>query len=460
MTEAPQPTVTVERKADSTVIVKAEVPTLQVEQAADRAFRRLVQKANIPGFRPGKAPRALYERTYGTQHLYEEAARDLVEAVYRKAVEDNDLVPLDTPDVEISQLGPLKPLVFEATVAVRPEVDLGDYQAHGQTVEPAVITDEQVERVLAGMREHHATLAPVQRPAQQGDIVTVDVDAAVGGKELPPLGRNAHLELGREYAIPGLAEGLVGATEGEERALELTFPEDHPDPEVRGKKGAFKVKVHQVAEKALPPLDDDFAKTVGVESLDAVKQSVRNELVHEAFHEARDAAAEKAVAHAVETAKLEVPPILVEDELNHMVADLRQRVVERGLSYEEFLLRSKKTEEDLRKEFGDAARRRAASLLVLDEIAKREGVTVTSEEIAMELAAMPVDPKRADELRSPRVIAALARSLRNRKVVDRLIGIEGPDVERELLRQAGALGPEETPMEPSASGEEQPTSAS
>ena len=437
--EISEPSITIERRPESLVAITVEVPAERVEQAAEKAFRRLVQKASIPGFRPGKAPRALYERQYGSNHLYEEAARDLVDEYYREAVDKNDLHPLDSPDVEIKRLGKGESLLFEATVAVRPPVELGDYKAHGQTVQTKAVTEEEVEKVVAGMREHHAELRPVQRPAQAGDVLTVDVDVTLDGKELPPFGRNAHIEVGREYAINGLSEGLLGASEGEARALELSFPEDYADTDLRGKKGRFAVKVHQVSEKVLPDLDDEFAKTVGVESLDMLRQSVRNELAHAAFHEGRDEAAEKALAHAIDTAKLEVPDVLVDDELDHMVADLKERLRQQGLSYEEFLLRAKKTEDEIRREWRDAARRRAASMLVLDEIAKREEIAVTSDELAQELATIPLDPNNPQQIRDPRVLSALARSLRNRKVIDRLIGIDSADMERELLRQAGAI---------------------
>lgn len=445
-TEIPQPAITVERRPQSTVAIKVEVPVQRVEQAAEKAFRRLVQKVSIPGFRPGKAPRALYERSYGSEHLYEEAARDLVDEYYRQAISEQGMVPLDSPDVEISSLGPGQSLVFEAVVPVRPDVELGDYKAHGVSVEAKPVTDEEVERVVAGMREHHAEIRPLQRPAEKGDVLTVDVDVVLDGKQLPPFGRGAHIEVGREYAVNGLSEGLLGASESETRTLELAFPEDHTDADLRGKKGVFTVKVHQVAEKVLPELDDEFAKTVGVGDLSALRQSVRNELAHAAFHTGRDEAAEKALRHAIDTARLEIPDVLVEEELEHMVSDLKERLRAGGLAYEEFLLRAKKTEEDMRKDWRESASRRAASLLVLEAIAKREDIGVSSEELAAELATIPVDPKNADALRSPRVLSALARSLRNRKVIDRLIGVDSVDVERELLRQAGALEPE-SPVE-------------
>lgn len=436
-----EPVVTLERKPQSKVTLRVEVPTERVEAAAERAFRRLVQKVSIPGFRPGKAPRALYERSYGADHIYEEAARDLVDEIYRKALADEHLSPLDSPDVEIAQLAPKQPLRFEATVAVRPPVGLGDYKAHGQTFEPKVIADEEVDNVIADMREHHAALKPVQRAARLGDVLTVDVDATVDGRELPPLGRGAHLEVGAAAAIPGLSEGLVGIADGETKTLELPFPDDYPDPDLRTKPATFAVKAQQVAEKELPALDDDFAKTVGVPDLAALRETVRNELAHAAFHEQRDEVAEKVMAHAIDTATIDVPEILVEDELDHMVADLKDRLTREGLSYEEFLLRAKKSEADVRGEWRDAATRRAKSLLVLDEIAKREDVGVTSEELGAEVAAMAAatGDRDTDALRSPRVLAALARSLRNRKVIDKLVGIDSPDAEREMLRRSGAV---------------------
>lgn len=442
MTDTPEPTISVERRPQSVVAISAEVPTEQVERAAEKAFQRLVQRANIPGFRPGKAPRALYERQYGHQHIYEEAARDLVEEYYRKAVDDNALDPLESPNVEIKKVGRDEPLVFEATVQVRPSVELGDYKAHGQTVSPKAVTDEEVDKVVADMREHHAEVKPVERAAQNGDIVTVDVDLAVDGKGQPPFGRNAHLEAGRETAIKGLAEGLVGASAGETKTLELELPEDYPDEGLRGKKAVFTVKVLQVSEKILPELGDDFAKTVGVADLDTLRKRVRGELAHASFHEGRDEAAEKALAHAIDTATIDVPDLLVEDELDHMVTDLKQRLQQQGLSYEEFLLRAKKTEAELRTEWREAATRRSKSLLILDEIAKREEIGVTSDELVQELSSIPLDQQNPQAIRDPRVLSALARSVRNRKVIDRLIGIDSGEMERQLLKQAGALDEE------------------
>jgi len=454
-TSAPRPsfTHTVERKPGSIVSLTVEVDADRVERATERAFQKHVQHAKIPGFRPGKAPRALYERTYGAEHLWEDAAADVVDETFKEIADLEQLDWLDRPEVEVSQLEPGKTLKYTATVPVRPDVALGDPKAAGVTVRPTPITDEQVEQTIAGMREHHAELRPVDRAAKKDDVVTIDLDATLDGKALPPMGRNAHLELGRDYAIPGLADALVGTKANDTKAFELAFPADYPDEDLRGKTGTFTAKVSQVAEKILPPLDDDFAKTVGVATLADLDKAVRGELAHAAFHEARDAAAEKLLAHLLDTSTVEVPEILVSDELDHLMADLRARVKDQGLSWEQFLLQARKTDEEIRADWRAAAERRAKSLLVLDALAKQENVTISSTELAQEVALTPLAQQDPNALRNPAVLGALARSMRNRKLVDKLIGLDSPDAERTLIRAAG--GPEdlELPHEtPAAEG--------
>jgi trigger factor len=435
-----------ERLKGSLARVEVEVDAARLRAAADRQFEKHNRQANIPGFRPGKAPRPIYERHYGTQHLWNEGAEDVIDETYREILQTEGVEPLDRPNVEMGTFEPDKDLAYTATVAVRPEVTLGDYAAHGAKVEPTAPTDEDVEKVIAGMREHHAELRPVEREAATNDVITVDIDAEIkplpadGPKAQPrklTLARNGHLEIGREYAVPGLAEGLVGVKSGDERTLELTFPGD-ADEDLRGRGGTFTVRVSAVAEKILPALDESFAKTVGVADLAALGKAVRDELAHGAFHEARDAAADKAVEHAVATSEVEVPEILVQDEIEHLVADLRQQVAERGLTWERFLLQAKRTEAEIREQWRSAAERRARSLLVLDAIAKKEGVTVSSTELAQEVALTPLAQQDPQALRSPQVLAAMARSMRNRKTVDKLIGLDTPDAERRVMHELGS----------------------
>jgi trigger factor len=428
---------TLRREEGSKVTLEVEVAADRLSRAADAAFERHVQRAKIPGFRPGKAPRAMYERTYGKEHLWEDAADDLMDQTYREILDAEDIEPIDRPEAKLTHLKEGEPLRYTATVVVRPEVALGDYLAHGAKVDAGPPGDEDIDRTIASMRESHAQLRPVDREATRGDIVTVDIDATVPGRTLPPFARNAHIEAGKDLGIAGLGEALVGMKAGDEKKVDLAFPDDASESDLAGKIGTFSLRPSQVAEKVLPALDDEFAKTVGVADLAALRKAVRNELAHAAFHEARDDAADKAVEHAMQTSTVEVPEILVEDELEHLVNDLKARVKQEGVSWEKFLLQARKAEDDIRQEWRPVAERRAKSLLVLDAIARKEGISVSGDELAAQAAMSPLAQVDPQALRSPAVLASLARSIRNRKTVDKLVGLDSPDAEREAIRKAG-----------------------
>jgi trigger factor len=429
----------VTREPGARAVIETEVNADRLTRQVDRVFDKHNQRAKIAGFRPGKAPRAMYERQYGTEHLLAEAAEDVIDETYRDIVDLEDLTPIDNPSVEITQLEAGKPLKYRATVVVKPDVDLGNYAAHGAVVEPTPPTDDEIEKTIDAMRESHAQLKPVDRAAKAGDIVTVDIDLSVGGKALPPFARNAHVEAGREsQTIKGLGDAFVGLKVGVEKKVELPFTDaETVDLEVRGKPGAFAMRASQVAEKLVPILDDDFAKTVGVATVDELRRSVKNELAHSAFHEARDIAADKMMEHLLEQAKVEVPEVLVQDEVDHLVADLRSRVREQGISFEQFLLQARKTEAELRQEWRLAAEKRAKAMLVLDAIAKKENITVTSNELASQVAMTPLAQQDSRALQDPVLLASLARSIRNRKTVDKLIGLDSPDAESEMIKKAG-----------------------
>lgn len=429
----------VTREPGARAVFEVEVDADRLGRQADRVFERHNQKAKIAGFRPGKAPRAMYERQYGAEHLWAEAAEDVIDETYKDILDLEDLTPIDTPSVEVSQLEPGKPLKYKATVVVKPEVALGDYAAHGIVVAPVPPTAADLDKAIDAMRESHAELKPVDRPAKAGDIVTVDIDLTIDGVALPPFARNAHVEAGRvSPTITGLGEAFVGLAVGAEKKTDLTFADaETVDAEVRGKTGAFTMRASQVAEKLLPAVDDDFAKTVGVGTVDELRRAVKNELAHSAFHEARDAAADKMMEHVLGSATVEVPEVLIADELDHLVADLRARVREQGLSFEQFLLQARKTEDELRTEWRPAAERRAKAMLVLDAIALKENITVTSNELASQVAMTPLAQQDPRALRDPVLLASLARSIRNRKVVDKLIGLESPEAENEMIKKAG-----------------------
>src|SRR3989442_11035651 len=214
---------TVRREPGSKVTLDVEVAADRLSRAADAAFQRHVQRAKIPGFRPGKAPRAMYEREYGKEHLWEDAADDLVDQTYREIVEAEGIEPIDRPNAKLTQVKEGEPLRYTATVVVRPDVALGDYLAHGAKVEAAPPTEEDVERTIASMRDTHAQLRPVDREAKAGDILTVDIDVAVAGKTLPPFARNAHIEAGEGLGVAGVGGGGVGMKMGAGKRSEVAL---------------------------------------------------------------------------------------------------------------------------------------------------------------------------------------------------------------------------------------------
>ncbi len=410
----------------------ADTPTTTAPAApTERSFRHTTTRE------PGA--RVALDVEVDADRLTRQADR-VIDETYKEIVDLEDLTPIDSPSVEVTQLEPGKPLTYKATVVVKPDVELGDYQAHGAIVEPKPPTAEEIDKTIDSMREQHADLKPVSRASKSGDIVMVDIDVTVDGKALPPFARNAHVEAGRESSIKGLGEAFVGLSVGTEKKADLAFPDDTTEEALRGKKATFAIRASQVSEKIVPKLDDDFAKTVGVASVDELRKAVKNELAHAAFHEARDAAADKMMDHALTAAAVEVPDVLVQDEIEHLVADLRARVREQGLTFEQFLLQARKTEAEIREEWRPAAERRAKAMLVLDAIAKKEGVTVTGQELAAQVAMTPLAQQDPQAMRDPVVLASLARSIRNRKTVDKLIGLESPEAESELIKKAGGEG--------------------
>src|SRR5436309_3470688 len=254
---------TVRKETGSKVTLDVEVAADRLSRAADAAFQRHVQRAKIPGFRPGKAPRAMYERTYGKEHLWEDAADDLMDQTYREILDAEDIEPIDRPAANVTQLKEGEPLRYTATVVVRPEVALGDYLAHGAKVEAGPPSDEDIDRTIASMRESHAQLRPVDREARAGDVVTIDIDATIAEKKLPPFARNAHIEAGKDLGIAGLGEAPVGMKAGEEKKVDRAFPNDVSESDRAGKGATFSRRPSQVAERVLPALDDAVGKTVG-----------------------------------------------------------------------------------------------------------------------------------------------------------------------------------------------------
>lgn len=374
---------TCEKLTGNRVELSVEVDGERVRQVMGQAYRRVAGRVNVPGFRKGKVPRSVLEARLGIQVLYDEVLELLLPQVYKEALEQCRVEPIDQPEIEVVRIEEEEGLVFKARVERLPEIDLGVYKGLPLKDPGSEVTPEAVEASLAELQERHARLESTVEPAADGDLVIADME--VWTDDVPLAGsrmERAGIVLGTGQKVPGLEEGLTGVVAGEERDVAVTFPEDFSRPEVAGKQGVFKVKTHEVKRKRLLPLDDDFARDLGpYETLEELKEEVQKKLAAEAETRRREALRSQVVEGAVDAAQVEVPDRLVDREIQVMIEELSEHLSRHGLKLEEYMEHQKKDQQALEGEFRESARNRVKTRLVLDRIAREENVQAAPEEI-------------------------------------------------------------------------------
>jgi trigger factor len=374
---------------NSSVVLEIELPPERLNQAVDAAVRRLSRRTRVPGFRPGKAPRPMLERTLGPGVVLDEAVEHLVDDAYRQALVDQSILPLTNADVEIVQAEEGKPVIFKATVQVRPDVELGDYKNFNFTPEIDVIDDARVDQVIDELRDQHATLAAVEdRGAKDGDYTVI---AFQGTRDGEPFDGGSSdrmpLIIGQERLIPGFEAHLVGLEPGGETEFDITFPDDYPEESLRGAQAHFAVQLKELREKIQPPLDDDFASQLGdFDDLAALRADIQHRLERNALDRARHQFADRIIEYAIANATVELPEVLVDQELEVMHDEFRTSLARQGITEEAYLKVVEKTEADLHADFRPNAEKRVKTLLVLSKIADLEGVEVPEDAIEAEIA--------------------------------------------------------------------------
>lgn len=366
-----------------------EVPPEQLARAIDVAVGRLSRQARVPGFRPGKAPRSVLERVIGATAVLDEAIEQLVEDSFREAILEQDLVPLGPPDVEVTQREEGKPVLFKAVVQMRPEIMLGDFENFPFKPEVDAIDETMVEKVIDELRENEASLEPVRdRPVKEGDYVIVAFDgtrdgtAFVGGssEQMP-------LILGQNRLYPGFEDHIVGMRTGEEREFDLTVPEDFQVEQMRGAELHFKLTLKEARGKVLPEADDAFARSIGkFEDLAELTADLRMRLEANALDRARHDFANKIIEYGTGNATIELPEIMVEQEIEVMRDEMRTAIERQGINEEAYLKATGKTDAQMREDFRPQAEKRVKSLLVLVEISKVKGVEVSDADVEAEVA--------------------------------------------------------------------------
>ncbi|RCW42645.1 trigger factor [Paenibacillus prosopidis] len=391
-------------KIDKNIVsIDVEVEAEQVAQALDQAFKKVVQKVNVPGFRKGKVPRGIFESRFGIESLYQDAIDILLPDAYSDAVKENNLQPVDRPEIDVEQFAKGQTFKFKAKVIVKPEVTLGDYKGLEVEAVASEVTEEEIAAELERLQQRHAELSVIEEgAAQNGDITVIDFDGYVDGEQFEGgQSERYSLELGSGSFIPGFEEQVVGMQIGDYKDVEVTFPESYHAENLAGKQAVFKVKLHEIKRKNLPALDDEFAKDVSeFDTIDEYKQDLSAKLKERKDKEAEQALETAVVEKATAAADVEIPEPMIVTETDYMVKDFENRLRMQGMNMDLYFQFSGQNESVLREQMRADAEKRVRNNLVLDAIAKAEGIAATDEDLTEELENLSKAYNRpADELR-------------------------------------------------------------
>jgi trigger factor len=419
-----------EKLEGNQVVITIEVDATRVNEALDEAFKKVVKKVNVPGFRKGKIPRPIFEQRFGIESLYQDAIDIILPGAYASAIAETEIEPVDRPEIDVEQMEKGQNLIIKATVLVKPEVKLGEYKGLEVEELATIVTDEDVDLELKKLQEKHAELIVVEdEPVANGDTTIIDFDGYVdnvafdGGKS-----ENYSLEIGSGSFIPGFEEQLIGLKSGEAKDVQVTFPAEYHAADLADKQAIFKVTVHDIKRKQLPKLDDEFAKDVNekVETLADLKSDIKAEMVEakktEALHHKRDTLVEK----AGENATIDIPAAMVTTEVDRMLEEFGQKLTSQGMSLDMYYQFSNSDESAMRKQFNVDAQKRVCINLTLEAIAQEEGLEASDEEVEAELVKMAELYKRTvDELKQILAmqggIEGMKGDLKVRKAVDFLV---------------------------------------
>ncbi|PZE19946.1 trigger factor [Paenibacillus xerothermodurans] len=385
-------------------VLEVEVEAEKVAEALDKAFKKVVQKVNVPGFRKGKVPRSIFESKFGVESLYQDALDIVVPEAYGDAVQETGIFPVDRPEVDVEQFAKGEALKFKAKVVVKPEVELGKYKGLKLEAKDAAVTEEEINAELERLQQRHAELVPVEEgAAEKGDVVSIDFEGFVNGEAFE--GGKAEkysIELGSGSFIPGFEEQLVGLNKGEEKDVNVTFPEDYHSEELKGKEALFKVKLHEIKRKNLPALDDEFAKDVSeFDTLEEFKSDLQKNLQQRKDAELQRNRETEVVEKAAAAATVEIPDVMINNETTQMVSEFENRLRAQGMNLEMYYQFTGQSDDALKEQMRGDAEKRVRNNLVLEAIAKAEEIEASEEEVAAELENMSKQFQRpAEELRA------------------------------------------------------------
>ncbi len=390
---------TLKNKENNRACFNIEISAEEFEKAVHQAYMKNRHKFNIPGFRKGKAPRKIIELNFGEGIFYEDALNIILPKAYEEAVETLELEPVDSPEVDIENLEKGKPVVLKVEVTVKPEVKLGNYESIEIEKVEYNVTDEDVEKELKAIQEQNARIIDASdRETREGDILTIDYKGFIDGEQFEGgTAEKQRLELGSNTFIPGFEEQLIGKKKGDKVEVKVTFPEDYFAEELRGKEATFEVVIHEIKEKELPKLDDEFAKDVSeFDTLEEYKNSIRERLEKEAKNREKIEFENKLVDKVVESSEVDIPEVMIEHQIEHEINDFNYRLRLQGLDIEQYLNLTNTKLEDLKEQLRPAAEKKIKTDLVLEAIGKKENIKASEEDIDKELEKIAKEYKQED----------------------------------------------------------------
>ena len=388
-----------EKKENNSAIFTIEVSEDKFEKAIQKAYIKMRGRFNIPGFRKGKAPRKIIEMNYGEGIFYEEALNIVLPEAYDKAIEDLELEPIDSPEVDIDQLEKGKPIVFKVEVTIKPEVVLGEYKNIEVEKVEYNVTDVDVENEIKNLQDMNSRLIDAsEREAKDKDILNIDFEGYIDEEQFEGgTAENQQLEIGSRRFIPGFEEQLIGKKKGEEVDVEVTFPEDYYEESLKGKKAIFKVTINDVKEKELPELDDEFAKDVSeFDTLEELKNSIKERLEKEAKNKEEVENEGKVIEKVVESCEIDIPEVLIENQIKNEIGQFDYRLKLQGLSIDRYFELTNSNLDDLQEQIRPTAEMRVKTELVIDAIAKAESIEASDEDLDNELERMAKEYNHED----------------------------------------------------------------
>lgn len=409
-----------EKIEKSQVVLTVEVGAPEFEAAIEKAYQKMRKKINVPGFRPGKAPRKIIEGMYGAEVFFEEAINIAFPEAYEAAVKEQELQVVGYPSVEIEGQVTRDGFTFKATAPVYPEVTLGQYKGLSAPKEEVKVSAADVDERLKALTDRNTRLVSVDREAKEGDTVVIDFEGFLEGKPFEGgKGENFSLELGSHTFVPGFEEQLVGVKAGDEKDLDITFPEDY-HKDLAGKAVVFKVKVHEVKEKEIPALDDEFAKDVSeFDTLDELKADLKKKAQERHDSQAETEMENKLMDTVCEKLVADIPQCMYDSRIDEMVRDFEYRLQSQGLNLPTYLQYAGTDMDGFRKGFVPQAESQVKTRLALEKIVELEKIEPTAEEIAAEYDKLAKNySMEADKLRNIVPEKEIAQNLAMGKALD------------------------------------------